>query len=197
MAYDYAGSWDPNAGHQANLYPSDNNPASTPFSTDKAIQYYTSHGVPSSKIILGMPLYGRAFLATDGPGKKFTEVGEGSWEKGIWDYKVLPKDGAKEENNKKVGASWSYDAGKKIMVSYDTKEIALQKVEYVKKEGLGGGMWWESSGDKKGPDSLIETVSLLSTGRFWGILTRCTGCKRTRTHGQESEHFELPRQQVR
>ncbi|KAL8915487.1 MAG: hypothetical protein Q9171_000051 [Xanthocarpia ochracea] len=158
MAYDYAGSWDSNAGHQANLYPSKDNPASTPFSTDAAIKYYTSHGVKSSKIILGMPLYGRAFLATDGPGRKFTEIGEGSYEKGIWDFKVLPKEGAAEKISKQVGASWSYDAGKKIMVSYDTKEVAQQKVEYIKQEGLGGGMWWESSGDKKGGESLIGTV---------------------------------------
>ncbi|KAL8767133.1 MAG: hypothetical protein Q9209_006296, partial [Squamulea sp. 1 TL-2023] len=158
MAYDYAGSWDANAGHQANLYPSKENPSSTPFSTDAAVKYYTSHGVKSSKIVLGMPLYGRAFLANDGPGRKFTEIGEGSWEKGIWDYKVLPKDGAAEKNDKKTGASWSYDAGKKIMISYDTKEMVQQKVEYIKKEGLGGSMWWESSGDKKGPDSLIGTV---------------------------------------
>ncbi|KAL8804505.1 MAG: hypothetical protein Q9182_002512 [Xanthomendoza sp. 2 TL-2023] len=157
MAYDYAGSWDTTSGHQANLYASQDNPTSTPFSTDKAIKYYTSHGVAASKIVLGMPLYGRAFLNTDGPGKKYSEVGEGSYEKGIWDYKVLPKDGAQEKFDKKIGASWSYDAGRKIMVSYDTKEMAREKVEYVKKGGLGGGMWWESSGDRQGGDSLIGT----------------------------------------
>ncbi|KAL8893133.1 MAG: hypothetical protein Q9215_000139 [Flavoplaca cf. flavocitrina] len=159
MAYDYAGSWDATSGHQANLYPSGENPTSTPFSTDAAIRYYTSHGVKASKIVLGMPLYGRTFLNTDGPGKKYSEIGEGSYEKGIWDFKALPKEGAKEEINKKIGASWSYDAGKKIMVTYDTKEMVQQKIEYIKKEGLGGGMWWESSADKKGGESLIGTVA--------------------------------------
>ncbi|KAL8760386.1 MAG: hypothetical protein Q9199_000009 [Rusavskia elegans] len=159
MAYDYAGSWDATSGHQANLYPSKENPSSTPFSTDAAIKYYTSHGVKASKIVLGMPLYGRTFLATDGPGKKYSEIGEGSYEKGIWDFKALPKDGAKEMLDKTIGASWSYDAGKKIMVTYDTKEMVQQKVEYIKKEGLGGGMWWESSADKKDGESLIGTVA--------------------------------------
>ncbi|KAL8658258.1 MAG: hypothetical protein Q9226_001140 [Calogaya cf. arnoldii] len=159
MAYDYAGSWDTTSGHQANLYPSKDNPTATPFSTDAAIKYYTSHGVKASKIVLGMPLYGRTFLNTDGPGKPYSEIGEGSYEKGIWDFKALPKDGAKEQINKQIGASWSYDAGKKIMVTYDTKEMVQQKVEYIKKEGLGGGMWWESSADKKGEDSLIGTVA--------------------------------------
>ena len=160
MAYDYAGSWDATSGHQANLYPSRENQTSTPFSTDAAIKYYMSHGVKASKIVLGMPLYGRTFLNTDGPGKKYSEIGEGSYEKGIWDFKALPKEGAKEEINEKIGASWSYDAGKKIMVTYDTKEMVQQKIEYIKKEGLGGGMWWESSADRKGGESLIGTVRL-------------------------------------
>lgn len=56
MAYDYAGSWDSHAGHQANLYPSKSDPRSTPFSTSTAVEHYTSHGVHPSKLVLGLPL---------------------------------------------------------------------------------------------------------------------------------------------
>lgn len=46
------------------------------------------------------------------------------------------------------------------MVSYDTPQIAAQKVEYIKKTGLGGGMWWETSGDCPAGqgESLINVV---------------------------------------
>ncbi|OJZ89575.1 glycoside hydrolase family 18 protein [Aspergillus luchuensis CBS 106.47] len=164
MAYDYAGSWDTVAGHQANLYPSADKPASTPFSTNEAVNYYIQKGgVPSSKIILGMPLYGRAFTNTDGPGTAFSGVGEGSWEQGVWDYKALPRTGATEHVDASLGASWSYDPTARTMVSYDTVAVGEMKLDYITKLQLGGGMWWETSGDKGGKTANKADGSLIGT----------------------------------
>ena len=158
MAYDYAGSWDRTAGHQANLYPSQYQPTSTPFSTERAVKGYIEHGVPPSKIVLGMPLYGRAFVGTQGPGLAYNGVGEGSWENGVWDYKALPRPGAQVYNDQQLGASYCLDNSTGTLVSYDTPEVACQKARYVRDNGLGGAMWWESSGDKTGDESLIHLV---------------------------------------
>ncbi|KAK3399732.1 glycoside hydrolase, partial [Sordaria brevicollis] len=153
MAYDFAGSWSTAAGHQANLFVNSSNPESTPYSTDRAVTDYIAAGVPSSKIVLGMPIYGRAFLATAGPGTPFTGVGvidePRSWEAGVWDYKALPKPGAKVITDEKVGASWSYDPVTKEMISFDSPDMVKRKVAYIKEKGLGGGMFWEASADKK------------------------------------------------
>jgi chitinase len=158
MAYDYAGAWDQTSGHQANLYPSTDNPKSTPFNTDAAVKYYTQNGVAASKIVMGMPLYGRDFLNTAGPGASYSGNGAGNWEAGIWDYKALPLPGCEEKLDTNIGASWCYSTSAQQLISYDTVDMVKQKADYAKKNGLGGGMWWETSGDKPvGGGSLIET----------------------------------------
>ncbi|KAF3359068.1 Iron-sulfur assembly protein 1 [Verticillium dahliae VDG1] len=156
MAYDYAGSWDSNAGHQANLYPNPGNPAATPFSTNAALTDYLAAGVPSSKIVMGMPIYGRAFENTDGLGRPFSALVQGPWENGVWDYKDLPRPGATELYADVAQASYSYDNKSRKLVSYDTVDVIKNKVSYLKQKGLGGSMFWEASGDRVGEGRLIS-----------------------------------------
>ena len=135
MAYDFSGSWSTVTGHDANLYPSKTLPESTPYSTDKAVGDYIKAGVAAAKIVIGVPLYGRSFAATEGMGKKFSGVGEGSWENGVWDYKVLPKAGATVKMDDDAKARYSYDPATKELITFDTVEDAKTKAEYVKSKG--------------------------------------------------------------
>ncbi|KAK3352841.1 glycoside hydrolase superfamily [Lasiosphaeria hispida] len=157
MAYDYAGSWDATAGHQANLFPLGT--GATPYSTDRAVSDYIAAGVPASKIVLGMPIYGRSFANTDGTGKPSTGVGGGTWENGVYDYKVLPRPGAQVFTDEKAGATYSYDPATKELVSFDTAELIGKKVSWLKQRGLGGSMFWEASADRTDGGSLIATSS--------------------------------------
>lgn len=46
------------------------------------------------------------------------------------------------------------------MISYDSPQVAAEKVAYIKSRNLGGGMWWESSGDHPSnhSESLVNIV---------------------------------------
>ncbi|CAE6496434.1 unnamed protein product, partial [Rhizoctonia solani] len=151
MAYDYAGSWSTTSDDQANLY----GPTNSDTETDSAIKYYIANGATTSKLVMGMPLYGRAFENTNGIRQSFSGVGTGTWEAGVYDYKALPLSGAVVYEDSTLGSSYSYDSSKKELVSYDTPNIIRQKAAYIKDKGLGGGMFWELSSDKKGADSLV------------------------------------------
>ncbi|KAL2271267.1 hypothetical protein VTJ83DRAFT_638 [Remersonia thermophila] len=167
MTYDYAGSWDATSGHQANLFPSKSNPEATKFSTERAVNDYIARGVPRRKIVLGLPLYGRQFVGTAGPGHPYAGIGsDGSipGQPGIWLYKDLPRPGATEHFDAEVGAAYSFSKATSkpgstgTMVSYDTLTSAKRKVDYLLEKGLGGAVFWEAAGDKTGEESLVAAV---------------------------------------
>ncbi|KAH6972659.1 glycoside hydrolase superfamily [Ilyonectria destructans] len=172
MAYDYAGSWSNVAGHNANLYPNEDNSGSTPFNTDDAVRAYLNGSVPSEKLILGMPIYGHSFEGTAGIGQTFSGVGPGSQQQnGVWDYKVLPKAGATVKFDDTAQAYYSYDSSTSELISFDTPDMIRKKVVYLQELGLGGSMFWEASADRSGSDSLVrasfESLESLDNTKNW------------------------------
>jgi hypothetical protein len=85
-------------------------------------------------------------------------VGKGTWEAGIYEFKTLPQSGATEVYDNVTGSSYSYDTEKRELVSYDSIQVAKQKAAFIQTTGLGGAMWWESSADRAGENSLIQNV---------------------------------------
>lgn len=161
MAYDFAGSFDPITGHHTNIYSANN--SSTPFNGNEAVNAYISNGVPSEKIVLGMPLYGRAFQGATGFGQPYTGVGPGSWENGVWDYKALPLPGAEEKVDENLIAGWCEDQRTQTLVSYDTVASTKLKTGYIQHQKLGGAMWWEATGDRSARKADAAEGSLIGT----------------------------------
>ncbi|POY71727.1 hypothetical protein BMF94_5088 [Rhodotorula taiwanensis] len=157
MAYDYAGSWETIANHHAAIFGA----SPTSVCTDRALRMYTDPargGVHPSKLVLGMPLYGRSFTNTDGPGTPFQGVGQGSWEAGSYDYKALPLPGSTTAFDARLVASSCYNPSTREWISYDSPEAAAAKATFIDVNGLGGAMWWELSGDRKRGDGGLVAI---------------------------------------
>lgn len=82
---------------------------------------------------------------------------------------ALPRPNSTLHHDPEAIASWCHDPTTRTTVSYDSPEVATQKVAYIKRRGLGGAMWWESSGDfpVDHTDSLIR-VTVEGLGGFEG-----------------------------
>ncbi|WP_246159104.1 glycosyl hydrolase family 18 protein [Catellatospora sichuanensis] len=146
MTYDYFGAFaaqGPTAPHSPlTSYTGIPTPG---FYSDAAIQKLKSKGVPSAKLLLGIGFYGRGWTGVSqaAPGGSATGAAPGTYEAGIEDYKVLkntcPTTGTVAGTAyAKCGSNWW---------SYDTPSTIGGKMSYANNQGLGGGFFWELSGD--------------------------------------------------
>lgn len=141
MAYDFHGSWSQKSGHHAQLYPG-NMPDAANGSA--AVDYVVSTGFPASKILLGVPVYGRSFLNSRGPGHPYQGCGG---EEGTFEYKLLPRPGTQEVVDTTT-ISASCHGGDGGWVSYDNPQTVRMKANYCRQRRLGVGrplFYWPSA----------------------------------------------------
>ncbi|MCX4660054.1 glycoside hydrolase family 18 chitinase [Streptomyces uncialis] len=159
MTYDFFGSWatkGPTAPHSP-LTPYPGIPQQG-FSSSEAIAKLKAQGVPDKKLLLGIGFYGRGWtgVTQDAPGGVATGPGQGTYEQGIEDYKVLkttcPATGTVGGTAyAKCGNSWW---------SYDTPATIQTKMAWAKNQKLGGAFFWSADGDT----SNGELVNAIHTG---------------------------------
>ena len=152
MAYDFAGPWVSQVGHHAQLYaPKRPHNDAARISGDSAVRYLQSKGVPSHKIVLGIPAYGRSFLGATKIGESYS--GHAGAE-GTFEYRDLPRPGAEEHFDQKTIAAYCI-GGDGGFVTYDTAETVKTKANYVRSNQLGGMFYWTGAGDAQGSRSLV------------------------------------------
>jgi chitinase len=165
MAYDFHGSWEGTgpANHHAPLY----RPPCDPETADwgaKAVTAYRAAGVPPSKLLLGVPFYGRGWrgvaAVNDGLCQPAAGVPRGVYEKGINDYDVLDAQRRPDFWDEATATHWTFNGTE--FWSYDDEGSLRVKANYVNTSGLRGIMFWELSGDA--PDGKLLQSLRLSLG---------------------------------
>ena len=161
MAYDMNGTWNKYAAHLAPLH---RDPGLTLAEADPhnnvadLIDLYLAAGVPSRKIVLGVPFYGYSWkncgAPNDGEYQLCDGLGRGTWEEGVLDYSdieatLVNKNGFKRHWNAAVKAPHVYNPQTGEFVTYEDRQSLKAKLHFLKQRKLGGAMFWELTGDRR------------------------------------------------
>ncbi len=120
--------------HHAALYPSENSGRMT---ASTAVEAHLQAGVPASKLVMGMPFYGRG--GKDYP--NFQDFNKIDFAKG---YRECWDETAK--------VPYLIDKNGTFVFGYENPRSLAIKCQYILKKELLGGMYWDYSGDNEQGD---------------------------------------------
>jgi chitinase len=146
MTYDFH-SGGARAGFNSALYNHDD-PSNPRANTDAAVQAILLKGVPRTKLVVGVPFYGRGWRGIES---------EGPWNPGSGTLQVggyqaiaanqLRSSGYVRHWDDVAKVPWLYNAEAKEWITYEDASSMRIKGEYVRAQGLAGAMFWELSND--------------------------------------------------
>jgi chitinase len=151
MTYDFHNGNTPQTGHHANLWLSSWD-APDGDATDRAVELHLKAGVPPRKLNIGIPFYGRVWMgvepvnnglyreaATTGAGMPYTEV-----------LKALADPAFTRYFDSSAVSPFLWNERDSVFISYEDPGSIAARMEYVRKKGLGGVMFWEYTEDVDG-----------------------------------------------
>jgi chitinase len=146
MTYDFH-SGGRRAGFNSALYNHDD-PSNPKLNTHDAVQTILEKGVPGTKLVVGVPFYGRGWRGIESE-KGWTE-GSGTIQVG--GYRVIATNqlqsaGFVRRWDDVAKVPWLYNAETKEWITYEDAQSMRIKGSYVVEQGLAGAMFWELSND--------------------------------------------------
>ena len=159
MTYDY---------HTGSTYTHFNAPlfetASDPtpaLNVQASVQALLERGVPTSKIVVGVPFYGRKYgrVANNNNGlfQACDRLSAAACGDAI-EYSELPgmlTGGFKRFWDEKAQVPWLFSSQSQIWITYDDPDSIRRKAKYVEEHRLRGVMIWELT---QGDDSLLQAI---------------------------------------
>lgn len=169
MSYDISGSWMSKSGPNAPLKAS---PSRYDSSVVQSVAAWHKAGIPSNKIVVGIPFYGTALktnsavtlksrmyvplakpsaikgdkydeLSADPcPGAKKSYSGSFQWRSIVSAGITKNKNGWKSYWDTTSSTPYAFRAKDKHLLSFDNAKSLKEKINYVKQHGLGGAMVW-------------------------------------------------------
>jgi chitinase len=162
MTYDFH-SGGIRAGFNSALYNHDD-PSNPKSNTHDAVQAIVAKGVPRSKLVAGVPFYGRGWRGVES--SHVWSSGTGTIQVG--GYKAIVASFLKSPGfvrywDDVAKVPWLYNAETKEWITYEDPQSMRIKGEYIAEQKLGGAMFWELSNDD---GTLLDALRTgLGTGR--------------------------------
>jgi chitinase len=165
MSYDFKTEADTLSGHHTNLYSYTN--AENEQSGDRCVREFIAAGVPPSKIVLGLAFYGRGFKLDPGDNRGLSEkilvTQRGGGFTRLKDS-LINQQGYKRYWDRKQ-KPYLYNKDTKVFITYDDEKSIRLKCRYVRKNKLGGVMFWDTSTIPRVPAEYSAEVALRKTLR--------------------------------
>lgn len=187
MTYDFHGAWETITGHQSQLYgrTDEYNPYDevvTQYSVDQAVKHFMDRGVPSDKLVVGVPYYTRGWKGVQHeevvPGLPglYAEVIPNSFgyggATGIFDggvpagnnpyyyiVETLEKDPAFTKYwDPYAQVPYLYSESKGEFYTYDDPQSIGIKLDYINTNDLGGTIIWEATCERQGDPVLTKQI---------------------------------------
>ena len=140
MNYDYAGPWSQTTGFLAPLFAGKHS-----SSIESSIASYKSHGVPESKLLMGLPFYGYSWTAVASANNGLFQPGRAVRGDRPYSYIRTLSAPFATYRDPRSQAPWLFDG--QTFWTYEDPISVRYKVSYARSEHLGGVMIWELSGD--------------------------------------------------
>lgn len=156
MSYDLVSGYASETGHHTALY-------STPQqfeSTDQAVNQLINFKVPKNKIVIGAAFYGKVW-------ENVTDTANGLYQNGKYIGNIMFRNFATQMSadsgfayhwDSIAKAPYSYNAARKLFVTYDDKRSIALKTKYAIEHGLGGIMFWELAYEAFN-DGLLDVIN--------------------------------------
>lgn len=158
MTYDLHGSWDKVAYHPAPLFSHpDDSDLNRKLTVDKTTQNWLISGVDSSKLVLGIPLYGKTYTLTNssntGPLAPINGPGQPGWltkSAGTLTYSEICSNITTNNTFREPNWQVPYSTRDDQWIGFEDSQSVAKKVEYLTSLKLGGAMVWSVDSDDYG-----------------------------------------------
>ncbi|HJT18623.1 MAG TPA: glycoside hydrolase family 18 protein [Thermoanaerobaculia bacterium] len=142
MGYDFAGEWSKTTEHHAPM-----------SGAESFVRQHLAAGIPSRKLVLGVPFYGRAWCGTSGLHEP-VEAYAASIPFAVIERQYIGH-GFERHWDRAEHAPYLWSSSEGIFVTYEDVQSLRYKADFVKRNHLGGMMFWEMSDD---PDQVLLSV---------------------------------------